>query len=116
MRYDPATLARRLVDLLSEKQASDIVLLDISPVATFADYFLIATGDSKRQIEAILAALEEELGREQLAPLGREGEPESGWVLLDLGDIVVHIFGPEERSYYDLEGLWHRARPVVRVQ
>jgi ribosome-associated protein len=92
------------------------VLLDISPLATFADYFLIATGESKRQIEAILAALEEELDRKELSLLGREGEPDSGWVLLDLGDIVVHIFGPQERSFYDLEGLWHRARPVVRVQ
>ena len=92
------------------------MLLDISPLATFADYFLIATGESKRQIEAILAALEEELDRKELSLLGREGEPDSGWVLLDLGDIVVHIFGPQERSFYDLEGLWHRARPVVRVQ
>ncbi len=92
------------------------MLLDISPVATFADYFLIATGETKRQMEAILTALEEELSKDDVVPLGREGEPETGWVLLDLGDIVVHIFGPEERSYYDLEGLWHRARPVVRVQ
>ncbi len=104
------------MDILSEKQASDIVLLDISDVATFADYFVIATGETKRQIEAVLIALEEELGKADVSPLGREGSPETGWVLLDLGDIVVHIFGPEERSYYDLEGLWHRARPVVRVQ
>ncbi|GBD13433.1 Ribosomal silencing factor RsfS [bacterium HR24] len=116
MRYDSGTLARKLVDVLSEKQASDIVLLDISDVATFADYFVIATGETKRQMEAVLAALEEELDKEEVTLLGREGSPETGWVLLDLGDIVVHIFGPEERSYYDLEGLWHRARPVVRVQ
>ncbi len=111
-----AALARRLADLLSEKQASDILLLDISDVAPFADFFLIATGESRRQIEALLAALEEELEREERPALGREGEPDSGWVLLDLGDIVVHIFSPEERSYYDLEGLWQSARPVVRIQ
>jgi ribosome-associated protein len=108
-------LARRLVDVLSEKQASDILLLDLRGVASFTDYFVIATGETRRQLEALLSHLEEELERDGVSLLGREGDPESGWVLLDLGDIVVHIFGPEERSYYDLEGMWHRARPVVRI-
>ena len=49
-------------------------------------------------------------------PLGREGEPNSGWVLMDYGDVIVHIFAPEERAFYDLEGLWHTATPVVRIQ
>jgi ribosome-associated protein len=103
------------VDVLSEKQASDILLLDLRGVASFTDYFVIATGETRRQLEALLFHLEEELERDGVSLLGREGDPESGWVLLDLGDIVVHIFGPEERSYYDLEGMWHRARPVVRI-
>jgi len=103
------------VDLLSEKQASDVVLLDLRGVASFTDYFIIATGETRRQLEALLAHLEEELEKDGVPLLGRERDPESGWVLLDLGDVVVHIFGPEERAYYDLEGLWHRARPVVRI-
>jgi len=84
-------------------------------VASFADYFVIASGETTRQIQAILEALDEELAG-VAEPMGREGEPDSGWVLLDYGDVVVHIFAPEERAYYDLEGLWHAARPVLRMQ
>lgn len=90
--------------------------MDIRRVASFADYFVIASGQTVRQIQAILEHLERELEREGVAPMGREGEPDSGWVLLDYGDVIVHVFGPEERSYYDLEGLWHAATPVVRIQ
>ncbi len=108
-------MAQKLVDLLSDKRASDIVLLDLRRVASFTDYFIIATGESRRQLEALLTALEEELKKDGVTPMGREGDPESGWVLLDLGDIVVHLFGPSERAYYDLERLWYRAEPVLRI-
>lgn len=114
-RLEAGALAHKIVDLLSDKQAEDILLLDIRNVATFADYFVIASAQTARQVEAILVALDEELAKDGLRPLGREGEADSGWVLLDLGDVVVHIFAPEERAYYDLEGLWHAARPVVRM-
>ncbi len=115
-RLEAGTLARKIVDLLSDKQAEDVLLLDIRNVAAFADYFVIASGQSSRQIEAILQAVDEELAHDGVRALGREGAANSGWVLLDLGDVVVHIFGPEERAYYDLEGLWHAATPVVRIQ
>ena len=92
------------------------MLLDIRNVAMFADYFVIASARTSRQIDAILASLDEEFKENKIKPLGREGLPDSGWVLLDYGDVVVHIFAPEERAYYDLEGLWHAAKPVVRIQ
>ncbi len=115
-RLEAGTLARKIVDLLADKQAAEILLLDIRNAASFADYFVIACGQSERQIEAILQALDAELVKDGVQPLGREGVADSGWVLLDLGDVIVHIFGPEERAYYDLEGLWHAATPVVRIQ
>jgi len=91
-------------------------LLDIRSVASFADYFVIASADSDRQMQAILDAVEEELEEDKPTLLGREGQPKSGWVLLDYGDVIVHLFAPEERAYYDLEGMWHGATPVVRIQ
>jgi ribosome-associated protein len=109
-------LARKIIDALSEKQAEDILLLDIREVASFADYFVIASAGSSRQMEAALESVDQALKPDRPALLGREGEPESGWVLLDYGDVIVHLFAPDERAYYDLEGLWHAATPVVRLQ
>ena len=92
-------------------------MLDISSVASFADYFVIASAGSDRQIKAILNAIDEEIDNaEKIRPMGKEGTAESGWVLLDYGDVIVHIFGPSERSFYDLESLWATAVPVVRIQ
>jgi ribosome-associated protein len=93
-----------------------VLLLDIRNVASFADYFVIASGSTNRQIQAIIEAVEEVAKADGARPIGREGEPDSGWVLMDYGDIIVHIFAPEERQFYDLEGLWHSATPVLRIQ
>jgi ribosome-associated protein len=93
-----------------------VLLLDIRNVASFADYFVIASGSTNRQIQAIIEAVEEVGEADGAKPIGREGEPDSGWVLMDYGDVIVHIFAPEERQFYDLEGLWHTATPVVRIQ
>jgi ribosome-associated protein len=109
-------LARKIIDALSEKQAEDILLLDIRHVASFADYFVIASAGSDRQMQAALDAVEEALEEDNPKLLGREGDPGSGWVLLDYGDVILHLFAPEERAYYDLESLWHAATPVVRIQ
>jgi ribosome-associated protein len=111
-----ADLARRIVELLSDKRAEDILLLDIRGVALFADYFVIASAETARHTQALCDALDEELSKDGISVWGREGEAGSGWVLLDYGDVIVHIFGPEQRSFYDLEGLWGEAVPVVRIQ
>ena len=110
-------LARRIVDLASDKQASDIVLLDIRGISLIADYFVICTAGSERQTAAIL----KDLGEKVLAdfrrkPLHSEGAADSGWVLLDYGDVIVHIFSPSQRSFYNLEQLWAAATPIVRLQ
>ena len=111
-----ATLARRIVDLLSDKRAEDILLLDIRGVTLFADYFVIVSAETARHTQALCDVLDEELTKDGVSVWGREGEAGSGWVLLDYGDVIVHIFGPEQRSFYDLEGLWREAVPVVRIQ
>jgi ribosome-associated protein len=109
-------LAQRLADLLSDRQAQDIVLMDISPVSTFTDVFVIATATNSRQMGAILDALDRDLRDEGIRPSRTEGTPESGWVLVDFGDAIVHLFSPEERAYYDLEGLWSKGVSVVHIQ
>ena len=113
---EPAELAREIVDLLSDRQAEDIVLLDISGVTTFTDYFVIATATNTRQMDALIGTLDESLGKKGIHARKTEGTADSGWVLLDYSDAIVHLFGPEERSYYDLEGLWNTGVPLVRVQ
>lgn len=111
-----AELARAIVDVLSDRQAEDIVLLDISKVSSFADHFVIATVTSTRQADAIVDALHAALGPQDVRPLRKEGSPDSGWLLIDYGDVVVHLFAPEDRQYYDLERLWGTGVPLVRVQ
>jgi ribosome-associated protein len=109
-------LARQIVDLASEKQASDIVLLDLRKVSLLADYFVVCSAMSERQINALLDDMVERLrDNAHRRPLRREGTAASGWVLIDYGDVVVHIFAPAERDYYRLEELWSDATQVVRV-
>ncbi len=101
---------------MSDKQASDIVLLDIRGLTTIADYFVICTAGTDRQIKAITDALFETLDKEGVSPLHSEGVGGSGWVLIDYGDVIVHLFMPSERAYYSLEKLWGSATPVLRIQ
>jgi len=110
-------MARRIVDLASDKLANDIALLDIRGVSLIADYFVICTAGSDRQTSAILKDLSEKLLEEfARKPMHTEGKGDSGWVLLDYGDVIVHIFSPQQRSFYNLEQLWAAATPVVRLQ
>jgi ribosome-associated protein len=109
-------LARQIVDAVAERLGSDIVLLDMQEVSLLADYFVLCNAESSPQFRAIL----DEVNKQAKAAGGRllhvEGEAASGWVLLDYGAVVVHIFDPDLRSYYNLEGLWKDARLVVRIQ
>ena len=104
------------MELAEDKQASDIVMLDLRKLNTIADYFVICTGESDRQLKAILAAIDEGISRELGRDARIEGTPDTGWVLLDYGDVVVHIFSVALRDYYRIERLWSKATPVVVVQ
>lgn len=106
-----------MVDLAADKQASDILLLDIRARSVFADYFVICTAGSERQTAAILKDLSEKVHEEfDRKALRAEGTSDSGWVLLDYGDVIVHIFSPTQRSFYNLEQLWSAGTPIVRLQ
>jgi len=109
-------LARRAVAILEDRQAHDIVLLDLRNSTTIADYFVIATADSERQLRAVLRALDEELVEAGARNPRSEGSAETGWVLLDFNDVIVHLFSPEQREFYRLERLWKQAQPIVVVQ
>lgn len=96
----------------SAKQASRVVILDVRELIVITDYFVIASGSSDRQVKTILEEVEKALKVLGVRPVRTEGEPESGWVLLDYVDAVVHVFAEEEREYYDLERLWRDAPRV----
>jgi ribosome-associated protein len=109
-------LARRIVELAEDKKAADIVLLELAPLTTLADYFVICSGGSERQLDAIADGIISPLRNERVRPIGREGTPASHWVLLDYGSVIVHIFTPPERDYYGLEKHWSEAKTILRVQ
>jgi len=109
-------LAHRAVGIASDKQALDILLLDVRGVVSFADYFVLCSGESSRQIKAICDEITRSLKKEGITPRRREGTVDSGWMLLDYGDVIIHIFAPDERQYYQLDELWSEAKPVVRIQ
>jgi len=112
---DAAELAHRIVEIASDKKGSDIVMLRTAELTTMADFFVIASGRSDRQVQALAGAIVDELRDDGIRPLGIEGQASSRWVLLDFGSVIVHVFAPEEREYYGLERLWSKAAQVVRV-
>ncbi len=105
------------MDVLTDRKGEDILLLDIHEVSVLADYFVICSGTSERQLGALRASVREEMKKAMgIFPLRVEGKPSSGWVLMDYGSVVVHLFAPELRAFYDLEDLWREGRVVVRIQ
>lgn len=103
------------MDLASDKKAADIVLLRTSEVTTMADYFVICSGRSDRQLQALSSAIVDELRNDGIRPLGVEGQGAARWILLDYGSVIVHLFAPEERDFYGLEKFWSNAQQVVRL-
>jgi ribosome-associated protein len=104
------------VDVGSDRQATDIVLLDISEVSGFADYMVIMSAGSARQLNALASELDDSIGKAGLRLHHKEGTSDSGWLLLDFGDLVVHVFSETQRAYYNLEDVWSEAKQLVRVQ
>jgi ribosome-associated protein len=105
-----------MVDAASDKKAQDVVLLDVRKLSSLADYFVICSAPVDRQVRAIAEGVEEALDAVNVPPYKREGSPADGWVLLDYGDVIVHVMSTEQRAYYRLEQLWEQAQIVVRVQ
>jgi ribosome-associated protein len=113
---ESTNMALLAVELAEDKQASDIVMLDLREMNTIADYFVVCSGESDRQLRAIVNSVQEGIeDRFEQRPM-IDGTPDSGWVVLDYGDVVVHIFSATLRDYYRIERLWGKATPVVVVQ
>jgi ribosome-associated protein len=90
--------------------------MDIGKVSTFTDYFLIATANNPRQMNALIDSLDRDLRADGVNPRRTEGAADSGWVLIDFNDVIVHLFAPEERDYYNLEELWGKSVSIVHMQ
>lgn len=104
------------MSFLEEKKGEDILLLDIHEISDFADYFVICSGTSDRMLQALVDDVQKKL-RKQYRIRGRiEGLAQDGWVLADYGDVIVHLFSPDRRSYYRLEELWNQGKVLLHFQ
>ena len=103
---EPVDIAKQCALAADEKKASDIIILDVSQLTSFADYFVICSAPSERQVQAIVNNVQDVLRQAQVRPIGVEGLETSSWVLADFGDVIFHCFTDAAREYYDLEGSW----------
>ena len=104
---------KQIVEIVEEKKAHDVVLLNLKGISNVTDYFLIATGNSTTQVKAIADNIDEKLPKAGIPILRIEGLPDAKWVLVDAGDLVVHIMTPEQREFYNLERLWGDGKVVT---
>lgn len=109
-------MARGLVNALEERKGEDIVLLDIHEIASFTDYFVICSGTSDRMLDSLAEAVLQKAKSEFGISARLEGSPSDGWLVTDFGDVVVHLFSPDQRDYYRLEELWERGKVLLRLQ
>jgi ribosome-associated protein len=103
---DPLEKARRVALAALDKKAEDVIALDVRGIVSFTDAFVIATGGSDRHVRSIVSGVDEALRAQGSKPIGVEGEEEGRWVLMDFGDVIVHVFQRDVRQLYDLERLW----------
>lgn len=102
--------------MLEEKKGENIVLLDVTGVASFTDYFILCNGSSTRMLDALAESLDRSARTEFSLHSRIEGKPDDGWILLDMGDIVIHLFDPDQRKYYSLDELWNTGKVIVKFQ
>jgi ribosome-associated protein len=102
--------------VLEEKKGEDILLLDIHEIASFTDYFVICSGTSDRMLQGLADGVTESMKASHKLAGHWEGRPEDGWIVIDFGDVIVHLFSPDQRNYYRLEDLWERGRILLRLQ
>ena len=107
------SLVRTIIEAAEDRKAADLVILKVSNVSYLTDYFVLATGFSHVQVRAIAEAIEDKVARQwDKHPLRVEGKAQGSWILLDYGDVIVHIFLPQEREFYNLEAFWGHAESI----
>ncbi|MBN1375045.1 MAG: ribosome silencing factor [Dehalococcoidia bacterium] len=116
IKLEPLQLARRAVELASDKQAEDVVLLDTRQAASYTDYIVICSAETDRQLEAIHSEIVDTLKKESVVLYKSEGSPDSGWILLDYLGVVIHIFSQELRNYYNLEIVYEKSPRLLTIQ
>lgn len=109
-------ITHSIVRALEDKKGEDILLLDIQQIASFTDYFILCNGTSDRMLDSLADAVIERVKQQFGINARVEGIPSAGWLVIDLGDIVVHLFSPDQREYYNLESLWEKGKVLLRVQ
>ncbi|TQQ85652.1 ribosome silencing factor [Peptacetobacter hominis] len=107
-------MVKHIHHAIDDKLGKDTIILNIGKLSSLADYFVITSGSSARQVKAIADSVEDEMTKFDLEPRGKEGTDTQEWVLLDYGDIIVHVFSEDSRDFYNLEKLWRDA-PIVDV-
>ncbi len=105
-------MAKLVVEALEDKKGEDIKIIDISEVSVLADYFIIASGTNRNQVQALSDNVSEKLGKAGAHPRQVEGYDSANWILLDFGDVIVHIFDSENRFFYDLERIWRDGKLI----
>ena len=110
------TMARLVCDALEDKKALDVKVIGLEKISTLADYFIIASGANRNQVQAMADNVDEMLGRAGHQPKQVEGYQSANWILMDYGDIVIHIFDEENRLFYDLERIWRDGQSVELSQ
>ncbi len=115
-KIESVELARDIAEISAELLAEDITLLDISDLSSFADVFIVTTADNLRQLRALQREILEQMRARGVRPRRTEGEPEGGWILLDYGDVIVHLLTREQRGFYRLEDLWIEAPVLLKIQ
>ncbi|MGC4106148.1 MAG: ribosome silencing factor [Thermomicrobiales bacterium] len=109
-------LALAIADIIADTPAIDTQVMDIHNLTFIADYFVICSGENERQLRAISRSITDELSDQKVRPRVVEGDPESGWILLDFADVIVHVFDAELRAFYHLEERWADAPVVLSIQ
>jgi ribosome-associated protein len=113
---EPANLARKIAAIASESLVTDILVLDIQQLSTISEYFVIGSAGNPRHLRAVTERIVRDLKDAGVQPLRVEGQPETGWIVLDYGSIIVHMFTDEQRAFYRLEELWSGAQRLLMIQ
>lgn len=109
---DAKEMTKLAIEAMEDKKAEDITILDINEVSTIADYFIICSGSSRNQVQAICDNIDETLGRAGCVRKQTEGYESGNWILMDYGDIIIHVFDQQNRLYYDLERIWRDGKKM----